>query len=309
MDNFDLKKFIGDKTLLNENAPGFANRKMGEPLPTLESVKAAYEAKQDVEEGEGYKDYEDGVEKKKLAKDGELKEAMEFKTPGLQDTFEGLEKAVIAWRKAVQELGINYKTDKEFGDFETAYSKMVNAVESKDVRMNEEDTVDEMYGKKYEEDDIKSEEMNDPDGDRRAPLDNKDRMEEDARTDAEEEGYKDGMKDEKADMKKMKVSELKAKIRENILSELSEAEGDVDVDVDVEDEVEVEAGADDIEIERPGVKTTVSVGLSPEEEVVQDSLKAAMDAASQLGNDKLADQIGNTITFFTREYVVGNRDD
>ena len=136
MDNFDLKKFIGDKTLLNENAPGFANRKMGEPLPTLESVKAAYEAKQDVEEGEGYKDYEDGVEKKKLAKDGELKEAMEFKTPGLQDTFEGLDKAVIAWRKAVQELGINYKTDKEFGDFETAYSKMVNAVESKDVRAN-----------------------------------------------------------------------------------------------------------------------------------------------------------------------------
>ena len=110
---------------------------------------------------------------------------------------------------------------------------------------------------------------------------------------------------------KMKVSDLKKKIKEQILSELTldEAEEDVDVDIDVEDEVEVEAGADDIEIERPGVKTTVSVGLSPEEEVVQDSLKAAMDAASQLGNDKLADQIGNTITFFTREYVVGNRDD
>ena len=78
MDNFDLKKFIGDKTLLNENAPGFANRKMGEPLPTLESVKAAYEAKQDVEEGEGYKEYEDGVEKEKLAKAGDLKEEEGF---------------------------------------------------------------------------------------------------------------------------------------------------------------------------------------------------------------------------------------
>ena len=132
---------------------------------------------------------------------------------------------------------------------------------------------------------------------------------EDARTDAEEEGYKDGMKDEKADMKKMKVSELKAKIKEQILSELtlSEADEEVDVDIDVEDEVEVEAGADDIEIERPGVKTTVDVGLSPEEELIQDSLKAAMDAANSLGNDKLADQIGNTITFFTREYVVGDR--
>ena len=158
----------------------------------------------------------------------------------------------------------------------------------------EEIEVEEGYGKKYEEDDVKS-------------------MSEDARTDAEQEGYKDGFDDAKDDvenaLKKMKVSELKAKIRENILSTLSEAEEDVDVDIDVEDKVEVDAEADDIEIKRPGVKATIDVGLSPEEEVVQDSLKAAMDAASQLGNDKLADQIGNTITFFTREYVVGNRTD
>jgi len=45
MDNFDLKKFVSEKTLLNENAPGYDNRKTGEPLPTLDSVKAAYEAK------------------------------------------------------------------------------------------------------------------------------------------------------------------------------------------------------------------------------------------------------------------------
>ena len=63
---------------------------------------------------------------------------------------------------------------------------------------------------------------------------------------------------------------------------LSEAEEEVDVDIDVEDEVEVEAGADDIEIERPGVKAKVDVGLSPEEEVVQDSLKAAMDSANAI---------------------------
>ena len=134
---------------------------------------------------------------------------------------------------------------------------------------------------------------------------------EDARTDAEEEGYKDGMKDEKADMKKMKVSELKAKIKEEILAELtlSEADEEVDVDIDVEDEVEVDAEADDIEIERKGTTAKVEVGLSPEEEIVQDSLKAAMDAAQALGSDKLADQIGNTITFFTRQFVVGDRTD
>ena len=137
-------------------------------------------------------------------------------------------------------------------------------------------------------------------------------VKEDARTDAEQEGYKDGFDDAKDDVKdalsKMKVSELKAKIKEDILSQLSEEE-EVDVDVDVEDKVEVDAEADDIEIERPGVKATVDVGLSPEEEIVQDSLKAAMDAAEALGSQKLADQIGNTITFFTRQFVVGDNTD
>ena len=110
---------------------------------------------------------------------------------------------------------------------------------------------------------------------------------------------------------KMKVSELKAKIKEDILAELSlsEADEEVDVDIDVEDEVDVDVEADDIEIERKGTTAKVEVGLSPEEEIVQDSLKAAMDAAQALGSDKLADQIGNTITFFTRQFVVGDRTD
>ena len=52
MDNFNLKKFVSEKTLLKENAPGFYNRKQGEALPTLASVKAAYEAKnKDLNEG------------------------------------------------------------------------------------------------------------------------------------------------------------------------------------------------------------------------------------------------------------------
>lgn len=178
----------------------------------------------------------------------------------------------------------------------------------KDVKESE---VEEGYGKPmYDEDDTKP-------------------MKEDERTDAEEEGYEDGFKDAKKDMKdamsKMKISELKAKIREDILAtlaeadEVTEAEEDVDVDiddeveadvnVDVKDTVDVDAEGDEIDIVKPAVKAKVEVGLSPEEEIVQDSLKAAMDAADALGNDKLADQIGNTITFFTREYVVGRNSD
>ena len=146
---------------------------------------------------------------------------------------------------------------------------------------------------------------------------------EDKRTDAEQEGYKDGFEDAKddieAELKKMKVSELKAKIREEIIDTLTEQEEDVDVDVedkvevdadvDVEDEVNVDAEGDDIEIEKRAVKAKVQVGLSPEEEIVQDSLKAAMDAAEAIGSETLADQIGNTITYFTRQFVVGNNSD
>jgi len=124
---------------------------------------------------------------------------------------------------------------------------------------------------------------------------------------------------EEVSSSKMKVSELKAKIKEDIISLLQEAEEDVDVDVeddveadvdvDVKDKVNVDAEGDDIEIEKKAVKAKVDVGLSPEEEIVQDSLKAAMDAAVSLGNEILADQIGNTITYFTRKVVVGDRTD
>ena len=134
----------------------------------------------------------------------------------------------------------------------------------------------------------------------------------------------------------IKMEDLRAEVREAIfdaLSEesqyndtiysedLSEQEDDVDVDVDVEDEVEadvdvdvkdkvnVDAEGDEIEIEKKSVKAKVEVGLSPEEEIVQDSLKAAMDAAEAMGSEVLADQIGNTITYFTRQFVVGSNSD
>ena len=63
MDNFNYREFIygqslfnskeDDKQQLNESAPGYDNRKFGESLPTLESVKAAHEAKEKEEINEG----------------------------------------------------------------------------------------------------------------------------------------------------------------------------------------------------------------------------------------------------------------
>ena len=163
--------------------------------------------------------------------------------------------------------------------------------------------------------------------DYQAYLKNNPLLKEDERTDAEQEGYKDGFNDAKDDIKdtlsKMKVSEFKEKIRTEILSTLSEesqyeaslySEAEIDEEVErflkeADEEVDVEVDGDNIDIKDKGVDATIEVGLSPEEKVVQDSLQAAMEAANSLGNQKLADQIGNTITFFTREYVVGRNSD
>lgn len=99
---------------------------------------------------------------------------------------------------------------------------------------------------------------------------------------------------------KMKVSEFKAKIKEEILAALTEADKDEEEDVEVED---VEA---EMDVEEPTMAPEIAPeeGLTGDEQEIQDSLKIAYDNAVQIGDDKLADQIGNTITFFTRSHVV-----
>jgi hypothetical protein len=104
---------------------------------------------------------------------------------------------------------------------------------------------------------------------------------------------------------KMKVSELKAKIKEDIISLLNEDEDEIDdaadeiepddAEVEVEDEVEA-----DVEAPAP----SAPAGLSSDEQDIQNSLKVAYDKAVAIGDEKLADQIGNSITFFTRSHVV-----
>ena len=96
---------------------------------------------------------------------------------------------------------------------------------------------------------------------------------------------------------KMKVSELKAKIKEDIMSLLQEEEED---EVEVEDEIEDEV---EVDVEEPSIDTS-DAGLSQDEQDIQDSLKLAYDNAVAIGDQKLADQIGNSITFFTRTHVV-----
>ena len=111
---------------------------------------------------------------------------------------------------------------------------------------------------------------------------------------------------EEAPSSKTTVSALKAQIKEMILASLSEeepvaeADEEEDVEVDIEDEIEADA---EPEME-PAMDATPEVGLSKDEQEIQDSLKLAYDNAVAIGDDKLADQIGNSITFFTRTHVV-----
>jgi hypothetical protein len=119
---------------------------------------------------------------------------------------------------------------------------------------------------------------------------------------------------------KMKKSELKAKIKEMIVAEmnidvtdetgaydfLAELEGMLEQEEEeIEDEVEVD-------VEEPtsepkggiNVSQNADADLTGIEKQVQDNLEAAMEAAKQLNDEKLQQQIGNSLTFFTRQHVV-----
>ena len=79
-----------------------------------------------------------------------------------------------------------------------------------------------------------------------------------------------------------------------------DVEDNVDVDVDVEDDIEIDDVSDKSEIE---VDSELA-GESGDTAAVLGLLTKAQEKASDMGDDKLMDQIGNTITYYTRAHVV-----
>jgi len=110
---------------------------------------------------------------------------------------------------------------------------------------------------------------------------------------------------------KMKKSELKEMIKAAMLAEMeveetevfeAEEEEDVEVAVSDEEEMDIEEPAEDEgEVE---VEDNAKTELTGDKKDVSDNLEAALEAARALGDEKLVDQIGNTITFFTRAHIV-----
>jgi len=122
-----------------------------------------------------------------------------------------------------------------------------------------------------------------------------------------------GMEENKEEKKsnKMKKSELKEMIRTAFLNETEIEEIDMleaeEEDVEVEDteEIDVDTDAETVDAGEMEVTANADAGLTGEKKEVQDNLEAALEAAKAIGDQKLVDQIGNSITFFTRTHVVG----
>ena len=84
---------------------------------------------------------------------------------------------------------------------------------------------------------------------------------------------------------------------DDVPSNLMEKEEDEE-EVEVSDEVEVDGEEDmDMEMEEEG-------GVDE----LENHLESALKIARSMGDEKLADQIGNTVTFFTRQYVAREQD-
>ena len=100
---------------------------------------------------------------------------------------------------------------------------------------------------------------------------------------------------------KMKKSELKEIIKAAMLAEVEEVdvEDNEKVDVDIEKDVEIDDESVESDIEVKGSMP----GESGDEVAVQSLLMKAQEEAAKLGDEKLTDQIGNTITYFTRAHV------
>jgi len=120
-------------------------------------------------------------------------------------------------------------------------------------------------------------------------------------------------KDYKKDVVKEEMDDIEEMMRggstyeeDDIKAEAVEDEVDVDVDekedidVDVEKDVDVDdvSKESDIEVksELPGESSDVSAILG--------LLTKAQERATDMGDEKLMDQIGNTITYYTRAHVV-----
>ena len=292
MDNFDYKAYLRNNPLLQPEdklikesedisekkyKQGYDDREdesLGARRGAEKGKKQSFKDRRDDSYGKfGKRDAEakgkdKGPGKNRVNKEG-LAEKKEDSKKGNKEEQKRMEGAIRDDRDHIKAL------EKDIADNEKKLAKL-----KKDFK----DDVNDEMDKKYEEDDVKKEEMSD-------------------------------------EKKRMKVSELKAKIREQIIAQLTEEEEiDEQEDVDVEDNVDVDVERDvnvdvedEVDVDDKSVESDIEVktaipGESSDVEAVLGLLTKAQAEAEKIGDPKLLDQIGNTITFFTRKHVVASAD-
>ena len=122
---------------------------------------------------------------------------------------------------------------------------------------------------------------------------------------AEEEMYEEEDLDEMLARLSEEEVEEGDKVVDPYLAEAEEEEEDVDVDVDAEEETtdggEEETANDSIVVD----KKIVSLSSLPQDtRKILDTLETLRAQAEEFGDQKFITQVGNTITFFTRDFVV-----
>ena len=148
---------------------------------------------------------------------------------------------------------------------------------------------------------IKAEFLSEEDDTKKGNREEQDRMEGAIRDD------RDHIKNLEKDIKdnEDKLDKLKDDYKEDV----SEAvEDDVDVDVDEKEDIDVDV-EDDIDIDDVSDKSEIEVdselaGEDADVSAILGLLTKAQEEAKNLGDEKLMDQIGNTITYYTRAHVV-----
>ena len=112
-----------------------------------------------------------------------------------------------------------------------------------------------------------------------------------------EEGMRDEEVDEAMRGKYEEDDTMREAVEDDVDVDVDEKE-DIDVDIDKEVDIDDESKESDIEVksEIPGesADTAAILGL----------LTKAQEKAEGMGDEKLMDQIGNTITYYTRAHVV-----
>ena len=109
---------------------------------------------------------------------------------------------------------------------------------------------------------------------------------------------------------------LKDKIRELVINSLDEAKKKKDKPEDVAPQEDVDINVDTAEpatepAAEPSMDTVAptdgGMDINPNVKSIQDSLQKAYVSAKELGDEKLINQIGNTITMLVRTQVLGGQ--